>query len=177
MACRICCVSLFYADWYTCWKYNSMYDHYNSVKCCNSQDYQKEQLKFRFMKKWKRMEWNSWKWTLFDPFYIDGTYLLQYSWSIKGNDEERCFAKKLIRESAIWWKRIVETKSVNHFWACVLKYSKYTHNKSRYKFRTCWSLVEWHSFLYKLSGTADFRFVSCFGMNLFLCAGGKKKWN
>ena len=126
MACRICCVSLFYADWYTCWKYNSMYDHYNSVKCCNSQDYQKEQLKYRFMKKWKRMEWNSWKWTLFDPFYIDGTYLLQYSWSIKGNDEERCFARKLIRESDIWWKRIVETKSVNHFWACVLKYSKYT---------------------------------------------------
>jgi len=28
-----------------------MYDHYNSVKCCNSQDYQKEQLKYRFMKK------------------------------------------------------------------------------------------------------------------------------
>lgn len=56
----------------------------------------------------------------------------------------------------------------------MLKYSKYTLNKSRYKFRTCWSLVEWHSFLYKLSGTADFRFVSCFGMNLFLCAGRKK---
>ena len=154
-----------------------MYDHYNSVKCCNSQDYQKEQLKYRFMKKWKRMEWNSWKWTLFDPFYIDRTYLLQYSWSIKGNDEERCFARKLIRESDIWWKRIVETKSVNHFWACVLKYSKYTLNKSCYRFRACWSLVEWHSFLCKLSGTADIRFVSCFGMNLFLCTGGKKKWN
>ena len=57
----------------------------------------------------------------------------------------------------------------------MLKYSKYTLNKSRYRFRTCWSLVEWHSFLCKLSGTADIRFVSCFGMNLFLCAGGKKE--
>ena len=57
----------------------------------------------------------------------------------------------------------------------MLKYSKYPHNKSRYRFRTCWSLVEWHSFLCKLSGTADIRFVSCFGMNLFLCAGGKKE--
>ena len=44
----------------------------------------------------------------------------------------------------------------------------------RYRFRACWSLVEWHSFLCKLSGTADIRFVSCFGMNLFLCAGGKR---
>ena len=42
----------------------------------------------------------------------------------------------------------------------MLKYSRYTRNKSRYRFRTCWSLVEWHSFLCKLSGTADIRFVS-----------------
>lgn len=50
----------------------------------------------------------------------------------------------------------------------MLKYSRYTRNKSRYRFRTCWSLVEWHSFLCKLSGTADIRFIYVWDESFFV---------